>query len=128
MLRHGFSRIAALVAVLMVAATLAGCGVNNIPTYEQSAKAKWSEVLNQYKRRSDLIPNLVETVKGFAEVVFHLERGRLQYHRPGFDLGEIENVLEHPQKKIRRDLDRIQRLALVVGERLLAEAIDADRP
>ena len=63
MLRQGFSRIAALVAVLMVAATLAGCGINNIPTYEQSAKAKWSEVLNQYKRRSDLIPNLVEDRK-----------------------------------------------------------------
>jgi LemA protein len=45
---------------------LAGCGINTIPTYEQNAKAAWSEVLNQYKRRSDLIPNLVETVKGFA--------------------------------------------------------------
>ncbi len=45
---------------------LAGCGVNDIPTYEQAAKAKWSEVLNQYQRRTDLIPNLVETVKGFA--------------------------------------------------------------
>jgi len=67
MLRQGFHRIAALSAVLLVAATLAGCGVNNIPTYEQNAKAKWSEVLNQYKRRSDLIPNLVETVKGFAD-------------------------------------------------------------
>jgi LemA protein len=66
MLRQGLSRIAALVAVVMVAATLAGCGVNNIPTYEQAAKAKWSEVLSQYKRRADLIPNLVETVKGFA--------------------------------------------------------------
>ena len=44
----------------------AGCGINTIPTYEQNAKAAWSEVLNQYKRRSDLIPNLVETVKGFA--------------------------------------------------------------
>ena len=50
----------------MVAATLAGCGINNIPTYEQAAKARWSEVLSQYKRRADLIPNLVETVKGFA--------------------------------------------------------------
>jgi LemA protein len=66
MLRQGFRRIAALVAVVMVAATLAGCGINNIPTYEQAAKAKWSEVLSQYKRRADLIPNLVETVKGFA--------------------------------------------------------------
>ncbi len=54
-------------AVLAATVSLAGCGVNTIPTYEQDAKAKWSEVLNQYKRRSDLIPNLVETVRGFAE-------------------------------------------------------------
>src|SRR5262249_20329457 len=45
---------------------LAGCGVNNIPSYEESAKAQWSQVLNQYQRRADLIPNLVETVKGYA--------------------------------------------------------------
>ena len=57
----------ALLATLLTAVMVAGCGVNNIPTYEQDAKAKWSEVLNQYKRRTDLIPNLVETVKGFAE-------------------------------------------------------------
>jgi LemA protein len=57
----------AFLAILMAALGLAGCGVNNIPTYEQSAKAAWSEVLNQYKRRSDLIPNLVESVKGFAD-------------------------------------------------------------
>jgi LemA protein len=45
---------------------VAGCGVNTIPTYEESAKAKWSDVQNQYQRRADLIPNLVETVKGYA--------------------------------------------------------------
>jgi LemA protein len=45
---------------------LAGCGVNTIPTLEEQAKAKWSDVLNQYQRRADLIPNLVETVKGYA--------------------------------------------------------------
>jgi LemA protein len=66
MLRQGLSRITALVAMAVVATSLAGCGINNIPTYEQAAKAKWSEVLSQYKRRADLIPNLVETVKGFA--------------------------------------------------------------
>jgi LemA protein len=59
-------RIAMASAIVLVAVALNGCGVNNIPTYEQSAKAKWSEVLNQYKRRADLVPNLVETVKGFA--------------------------------------------------------------
>ena len=58
-----------LAAILLSAMclALAGCGINTIPTYEQNAKAAWSEVLNQYKRRSDLIPNLVETVKGFAD-------------------------------------------------------------
>jgi len=54
------------VLLVLIATTLAGCGVNAIPTYEENAKAKWSDVLNQYQRRSDLIPNLVETVKGFA--------------------------------------------------------------
>ncbi len=61
------NRPLALFATMIAALAVAGCGVNNIPTYEQSAKAAWSEVLNQYKRRTDLIPNLVETVKGFAE-------------------------------------------------------------
>ncbi|MGI9363921.1 MAG: LemA family protein [Rhizobiaceae bacterium] len=56
----------AIAAMIICATMLAGCGINNIPTYEENAKAKWSQVLNQYKRRSDLIPNLVETVKGFA--------------------------------------------------------------
>jgi len=45
---------------------LAGCGINNIPTYDESVNARWSDVQNQYKRRADLIPNLIETVKGFA--------------------------------------------------------------
>jgi len=45
---------------------LSGCGINNIPSYDEEAKAAWSQVLNQYKRRSDLIPNLVNTVKGYA--------------------------------------------------------------
>src|SRR5215510_7600084 len=54
------------VLAVLIATTLAGCGVHAIPTYEENAKAKWSDVLNQYQRRSDLIPNLVETVKGFA--------------------------------------------------------------
>ena len=45
---------------------LSACGINNIPTYNEDAKAKWSQVLNTYQRRADLVPNLVNTVKGFA--------------------------------------------------------------
>src|SRR3546814_4725496 len=50
----------------LLAAFLAGCGVNNIPTYDEAVKAAWAQVDNQYKRRADLIPNLVEVVKGYA--------------------------------------------------------------
>src|SRR6185503_7858959 len=46
--------------------SLSGCGINSIPTAEEEAKAKWANVQNQYQRRADLIPNLVETVKGAA--------------------------------------------------------------
>jgi LemA protein len=52
--------------VVLLGLLVSGCGVNNIPTYEEQAKAKWSEVQNQYQRRADLIPNLVETVRGYA--------------------------------------------------------------
>ena len=62
-----FKRIGAPLAVLVLALNLAGCGVNTIPTQEERARAAWSEVLNQYQRRNDLIPNLVETVKGYAQ-------------------------------------------------------------
>lgn len=61
--RSGTGTVLALVFTLFV---VSGCGINAIPTYEEQAKAAWSQVLNQYQRRADLIPNLVETVKGFA--------------------------------------------------------------
>ena len=53
--------------LLLAGMILAGCGINTIPTLQERAKAAWSQVLNQYQRRADLIPNLVETVKGYAE-------------------------------------------------------------
>jgi LemA protein len=52
--------------LVFASAMLAGCGINTIPTLQEQAKAAWSQVLNQYQRRADLIPNLVETVKGYA--------------------------------------------------------------
>lgn len=54
----------ALIFVLLIG--LSGCGINNIPTYDEQVKATWAQVENQYQRRSDLIPNLVSTVKGYA--------------------------------------------------------------
>lgn len=55
------------VVVLTSLLFLSGCGVNNIPTYDESVSAAWAQVENQYQRRAELIPNLVKTVKGFAD-------------------------------------------------------------
>jgi LemA protein len=55
-----------LIACVFVLFCFTGCGVNKIPTLDEEVKAAWSQVLNQYQRRADLIPNLVETVKGYA--------------------------------------------------------------
>ena len=57
-----------LAAFLAVAATLAlgGCGYNDLQRQDEGIKAGWSEVLNQYQRRADLVPNIVSTVKGYA--------------------------------------------------------------
>ena len=54
------------VILIMIAAMLSSCGINNIPRFDEAVNASWSEVQSQYKRRADLIPNLIETVKGFA--------------------------------------------------------------
>ena len=61
-----FRNLPAFLMMAIMLPLLAGCGYNTIPTAEENAKAAWSEVLNQYQRRADLIPNLVETVKGYA--------------------------------------------------------------
>ena len=63
---RGWVRVRTAAALVLAATTLAACGVNDIPAYQEQAKAAWSEVLNQYQRRTDLVPNLVETVKGYA--------------------------------------------------------------
>ncbi|MDP1618265.1 LemA family protein [Phenylobacterium sp.] len=61
-----FARLARVAVLIAVPLALAGCGINTIPTKDERAKAAWAEVQNQYQRRSDLIPNLVSTVQGFA--------------------------------------------------------------
>ena len=60
-------RLARLLAVVALPIVLSACGVNTIPTLEEQAKAKWADVQADYQRRSDLIPNLVATVQGYAQ-------------------------------------------------------------
>ncbi len=61
------SRLRNLVAVALVGLSLSACGYNTIPTAEETAKARWADVQNNYQRRTDLIPNLVATVQGYAK-------------------------------------------------------------
>ncbi|MEO8670022.1 MAG: LemA family protein [Tahibacter sp.] len=55
------------IAILLILVLLSGCGYNGIQRVDEDVKAQWSEVINQYQRRADLIPNLVATVKGYAQ-------------------------------------------------------------
>ncbi len=57
----------ATLALAPLALAVSGCGLNTVPTQEENAKAKWANVQADYQRRADLIPNLVETVKGYAK-------------------------------------------------------------
>jgi len=59
--------IGRLLALALICVGVAGCDVNAVPRQDEAVKAAWSEVLNQYQRRADLVPNLVETVKGYAK-------------------------------------------------------------
>ena len=56
----------AVLALLSISAMLGGCGYNTLQAQDEQVKAAWGEVINQYQRRADLVPNLVNTVKGFA--------------------------------------------------------------
>jgi len=54
-------------SIVVLLFSLSGCGINAVPTLEEQAKANWAQVLNQYKRRTDLVPNLVAVVEGAAD-------------------------------------------------------------
>ena len=65
-MRKPLRSAAGLIAAATVAILLSGCGYNTLQTQDEQVKAAWSEVVNQYQRRADLVPNLVNTVKGYA--------------------------------------------------------------
>ena len=89
-----FSRkLMGLVAALGVAFSLAGCGINDIPAKDQAVKARWADVQASYQRRSDLIPNLVNTVQGFANqeksVLVEVTQARASATQPKFDASTV---------------------------------------
>ncbi|UVO50040.1 LemA family protein [Sphingomonas sp. SUN019] len=108
-------RFAALAPVIAV--SLAGCGLNSVPTAEENAKARWADVQNQYQRRSDLIPNLVNTVKAAGaqekDILVEVTQARAganQVKLSGDDLTDPAKVAnyERAQSAVTLSLQRLQ--------------------
>ena len=111
----GLSRL--LIAGLL-GLTVAGCGYNTIPTYEEQAKAKWADVQNNYQRRADLIPNLVATVQGYAkqerEVLTAVVEARAKATQVKLDVSQLTDPA-----KVKQFQDAQNQLSGALG-RLLA--------
>ena len=114
-----FLRWVARLATLIVLATgLTGCGYNDIQRGDEATKSAWSEVINQYQRRADLIPNLVNTVKGFAdqekEVFIRVTEARSRIGQIQVNPGDPASLkqFEQAQQEVGSALSRL----LVVAE------------
>ena len=91
-------KILRTLVLLLIAVSLTGCGYNAIQRQDEAVKAAWSEVLNQYQRRADLVPNLVNTVKGYAQ---HEEKVFVEVTNARAKVGSIQvnaDTLNDPQK------------------------------
>jgi len=111
-----------LTALLMLAFLLTGCGINNIPTYDENVKAAWSQVENQYQRRADLVPNLVETVKGFATQEKETLTAVIEARSKATSIQVDESILNNPQKlkqfqQAQGELSSALSLLMAVSER-----------
>jgi LemA protein len=108
---------AGLTAILL-GLTVSACGYNRIPTAEEQAKAKWADVQNNYQRRSDLIPNLVATVQGYAkqerEVLTAVVEARAKATQVKIDVSQLSDP-----EKLKQFQDAQSQLSGALG-RLLA--------
>ncbi|KJK07104.1 MULTISPECIES: LemA family protein [Pseudomonas] len=84
--------------LLVLTSLLAGCGINNIPNYDEQVKAAWAQVQNQYQRRADLIPNLVETVKGYAKQEQETLTAVIEARAKATSIQVDASTLDDPQK------------------------------
>lgn len=118
----GLRSIALVFVIFATSLSLAGCGINNIPTYEESAKGAWSNVLNQYQRRAELIPNLIETVKGFAAQEEKVLREVVEARSKATSIKIPEDILTNPAafeqfQKIQSQLSGALGRLIAVSER-----------
>ena len=91
------SRLLPFLFLVCLMPLLSACGFNTIPTNEERVKAAWSEVLNQYQRRADLIPNLVETVKGYAAQEKSVLEGVVEARAKATQMQVPADILQNPQ-------------------------------
>jgi LemA protein len=102
-----FKRLVRFVPVLAIAVSLAGCGINTIPTRDEQVKAAWGDVQSQYQRRADLIPNLVSTVKGYAaqekDVLTAVTEARASATQVRVDASTITNPAQFQQYAAAQD-------------------------
>jgi LemA protein len=91
-------RFVRMMVVIGAALALAGCGYNTLQSQDEGIKSSWSEVLNQYQRRADLIPNLVNTVKGYAAQEQAVLLGVTQARARVGSLNVTADVLDDPEK------------------------------
>jgi LemA protein len=108
---------AALVGMIMVFG-LSACGVSTIPTLEEQAKAAWSEVQNQYQRRADLTPNLLEMVRGSAQQEREVLTQVAEAHARAAQLQADASTVHDPEK-FRQFREAQNQLSAALG-RLLA--------
>ena len=112
------ARVRGVLAATFLGLTVAGCGYNTIPTYEEQAKAKWADVQNNYQRRADLIPNLVATVQGYAkqerEVLTAVVEARAKATQVKVDVSQLTDP-----EKVKQFQDAQNQLSGALG-RLLA--------
>jgi LemA protein len=102
-----FKSLPKLAAILGLALTLAGCGINAIPTKDQAVKAAWGDVQASYQRRADLIPNLVATVQGYAaqekSVLTQVTQARASATHVSVDASTITNPAAFAQYQAAQD-------------------------
>lgn len=87
-----------LATLLIMPILLTGCGINNIPTYDEQVKSAWAQVENQYQRRADLVPNLVETVKGFAKQERQTLTAVVEARAKATSIQVDASIVDDPQK------------------------------
>jgi LemA protein len=114
------NRLARAAVLIVAPLALAACGINTIPTKEERAKASWADVQTQYQRRADLIPNLVETVKGYAQqersVLVEVAQARAAATSPTFDASTITDPAKFQQFQAAQD-----RLSGVLGRLMVIQ-------